>query len=371
MLPQKRIEPDQSEGGRGGFEVHVIGASAPSSAAATAGGIEIGLQIGTGTPRHAAPAEADAVPVHRLEAETEVPPTRLKATSDVGPPVPRVSRRSRTKHRTKHWTLGMAALSCLIAVVAVVTKLAGHSAPAPEHPVEESAPPVSSDPATRERKYLFDNFGSLSIEAAEALERYAAARNAAEALPMIRNSSGLADRFSAAWQPWGEGPPSGPPAEPSVDGISPRPAIALSGKKGEAEPFQYYFVREAGELRLDWEASEGRGDLTIEELQSGAPASDAIVRARISPATYFTPSFPESTYRSYQLEDLSGDNVVWAFVPVDSETAGFLKRNLNEGSLILSARAALKVTLKVTRQPAEGANLFLITEILHNGWVSP
>jgi hypothetical protein len=25
----------------------------------------------------------------------------------------------------------------------------------------------------------------------------------------------------------------------------------------------------------------------------------------------------------------------------------------------------------VTRQPVEDANVFLITEILHNGWVSP
>jgi hypothetical protein len=368
MLPQKRIEPGESNGGRGGFEVHVIGAGTPSTATATEEGIEIGLHIGGGRSRQTAPADPHDAPVHRLETPDAVP-SRLKATSDVGPAVPRVSRRGRKRHGTKHWTLWMAAGSCLLAVVAVIAKLAGHSAPPPE-PAPETAAPLPSDPVAKEREYLFANFGPLSSEAEQLLERYASAKTAGEALPLIRKSSELADRFASAWQPWGR-LASQAPVEPAVDETSSQPAIVIRGRKEDMEAFQYYFVRESGKLLIDWEASEGRGDCTIADLQSGARATDAIVRANISPATFFTPAFPESAFRSYQLADISGENVVWAFAPVDSEAVRFLKRNLNEESLLLSSGAAAGVTLKVTRQPAEAANLFLITEILHNGWVSP
>jgi hypothetical protein len=373
MLPHKRKEPDESDGGRGGFEVHVIGASAPSTATAADDGIEIGLHIGGGKSRQAAPATPEDAPVHRLETPAEPLSGKLKATSEVGPAVPRVSRRSGKKRlRTKHLTLWMGSASCLVAVVAVIAKLAGHRPPPPE-PVAETTAPVVSDPIATERKDLYDNFGSLSSEAEQLLKRYAAARNAGEALPMIRNSTGLADRFASGWQPWGSAPAFAreAPVEPAVDEVSPRPAIVIRGRKGNSQPFQYYFVRESGKLLIDWEASEGRGDRTIAELHAGAPATKAIIRASISPATYFTPAFPESSFRSYQLADLTGNDVVWAFVPAESEASRFLKRNLDEGSVILSSGSARGVTLKVTRQPAEGANLFLVTEILHNGWVSP
>jgi hypothetical protein len=372
MLPQKRIEPEENAGGRGGFEVRVIGARAPSVAAGTNEGIEIGINIGSRKAPDSARALDEDVPVHRLEAPAEDPPARVKATSEVGPPVPRVSRRKGKGRGMKHLNVWMGAASCLIAVAAVVAKLAARSEPAPA-PVQATAKPVISDPVERERLHLFDNFGTLSTEAERLLKRYAAAGSAGEALSMIRNSAGLADRFSAGWQPWGSAAasPWEGPLEPAVDEISPQPAIIIRGVKDGARPFQYYFVRESGHLRIDWEASEGRGDCTIRELEAGAAATEAVVRANISPATFFTPAFPESSFRSYQLADLPGGHVVWAFVPVESESAGLLKRTLNEDSLILSTGAASKVTLKVTRQPVEDANVFLITEILHNGWVSP
>lgn len=372
MLPQKRREPGESDGGRGGFEVHVIGAGAPSSATATQEGIEIGLHIGGAGIRRPASADPQDDPVHRLETPDAVP-SKLKATSDVGPAVPRISRRGRKRYGIKHLTLWMAVASCLVAVVAVIAKLAAHSAALPPEPAAETAAPLPSDPVERERKYLFDNFGSLSVEAEQLLKRYASAGNPSEVLPLIRNSSALADRVVTGWQPWGSGPPFSPqaPVEPAVDEISPHPAIIIRGRKGGMEPFQYFFIRESGKLLIDWEASEGRGDRAIADLQSGAPAADAVVRAKISPAKFFTPAFPESAFRSYQLADLSGENVVWAFASADSEEARFLKRSLNEGSLLLSSGAAVAVTLKVKRQQAEAANLFLITEVLHNGWVSP
>jgi hypothetical protein len=229
------------------------------------------------------------------------------------------------------------------------------------------------DPVAAERKYLFDNFGTLSLEAEKLLEQFAAAKSAGEALPLIRSSSRLADRFASGWQPWGSVPllSRTVPLEPAVDATSPQPAILLRGAKGNAQSFAFYFVRESGKLRIDWEASEGRGDLTIEDLESGVAATDAVIRASISPAKYFPVAFPESAFRSYQLSDLGKKHSIWAFAPIDSEAAHTLTRNLNQDSLILAEGASSMATLKVTGRAVDGAKIFLITDLLHNGWVSP
>lgn len=374
MLPEKRKEPEESEGGRGGFEVRVIGGGASSSPVAGGNGLEIGFNIG-GSNRKREELLDHGDPVVRLEAPPEAQPARLKATSDVGPAVPRVSSRRDKKRDAHKWTIWMAAGSCLLAILAVGWKITSRRAgEKPKEVAQEAAgAPVPLDPVTAERNYLFDNFGTLSVEAQQLLERYAAAKNAGEALPLIRNSSALADRFTSAWQPWGATPTFSRSVglEPGVEETSPQPAIFIRGAAGDARPFAFYFVRESGKLRIDWEASEGRGDLTIADLESGSGAVDATVRANISPANYFTVAFPESSFRSYQLSDLGDRHGIWAFAPIESEAARILTRNLNEGSLILAEGASSRATLKITRHTVDGANFFLITDLLHNGWVSP
>jgi hypothetical protein len=371
MLPEKRREPEESEGGRGGFEVHVIGGGPSSSASPAGNGIEIGINIGGRNP---AAVPSDDAPVHRLEPPPESQAARLKATSEVGPAIPRVSSR-RKKRNAQQWTLWMAAGSCLLVVLAVAWKLNSRSSRQEPKMTGQQTPEVAPvlDPVAAERKYLFDNFGTLSLDAGKLLEEFAAAKTAGEALPLIRSSSLLADRFASAWQPWGSVPllSRAVPLEPALDAASPQPAILIRGAKGNAKSFVFYFVRESGKLRIDWEASEGRGDLTIEDLESGAAATDAVVRASISPAKYFSVAFPESAFRSYQLSDLGKKHSIWAFAPIDSEAALTLTRNLNQDSLILAEGASSMATLKVTRRTVDGANIFLITDLLHNGWVSP
>lgn len=372
MLPQKRIEPDQAEGRREGFEVRVIGEGSLRPAF-TDEEIEIGVHIGAGKPRHVVPDDSSD-PVHRLEVEVLPDRLGLKTTGDVGPAAP-YSPRSKKKKRynLKHWTVWMGVVSCSVVIVAVVGKLAARKPPQEEAAKEVPIPASPSSPAAQERDYLIENLGRLRPGAEALLTGYATAKTAGEALPAIRNAATLGPLFTSHWQPWGEGATFArdETLEPMVDLASPRPALILRGRKGNLQPFEFYLVRESTDLRIDWEASEGRGDFTIADLESGAKAKDSIVRAVVSPSTFFTPMYAESSFRSYQLKDLSGKHAVWAFVPLASEAAGILKQTLSEDSLILSTGSEAKATLRVSRDQSEVANLFLITEILHNGWVSP
>ena len=151
-----------------------------------------------------------------------------------------------------------------------------------------------------------------------------------------------------------------------------RPALLLSGTQADFSRFEITFVRQDHHLKLDWEASYGIGDAQLSELRkSKSVVKAAKVRVMVQPGGFYTPEFPESEYRSYQLIDAGRDEFVWAFVRHTSPTAATLESEFNESSLLLEKTAQISATLRISGPLREGVNLFEITEMLHKGWVSP
>lgn len=267
----------------------------------------------------------------------------------------------------------MAVGCCLVAILAVVGQLmvrnGKSAAPEPAAEIAVEAP----DPRALEFEYLVDQAGPLTEEAEDLLNRYVSAGSAADVLPLIRNAGTIGPRLAGQWRPWGANPPfaKGVNIETLVTDDTVIPSLVSKGSKGDLGPFGFYFVRESGRLKIDWEASEGAGDLRLEELRAGVAAENGMVRVKVRPGNFYTPEFPDTSFRSYQLTDLSGDQFVWALAPLDSEVAAFLKSALNEGSHLLAPTTEYDVTLRLTGPKQKGANLFMITEILHKGWVSP
>ncbi len=382
MLPQKRTEASDTEDGRGNFRVRVIGGGSSPSAALReedSRGLQIGLRIGTTTARTAVPDEDydEEEPV-RLEAEDTEPPVKARDMSEVEPAVAAPAAPPRGKKQRKwdlkSWTVGMAIGSCVIAATAVVAQLAARKAPAATVQAPVVAAPV--DPYRQEVDYLVNHVATLLPEAEDLLQRYATAKSPAEVLPLVRHAEAVGARLTAKWKPWeGSLLAPGEKIENIVEYKAAWPSMLLRGKKGNFEDFEFQFVREDGVLKIDWEASEGMGDCSVVDLEQGFKAENATVRVKVTPSSFYTPMFPESGFRSYQLSDLTRYEFVWAFAPVGSPEAEFLSKALDEDSKILSKREleerVVRVTLKLNGPMAAGTKIFLVTGVLHKGWVTP
>jgi hypothetical protein len=373
MLPRKRKSSAGSGGGRGGFEVRVIGGRALP---AESGGrsLEIGLRIGSGDAKGRSTAEAGKDPVHRLGAEDEELPLQAKPMSEVGPAEPGVSSRDRkAKRGLAHWTLWMSAATGLIVVAAVVgLLLAGKGKPTNS----ESKPGYvfeREQQLDREQEYFLVHSGDLIEEAEKLLEVYVTAASVEQALPLVRNAEQVKERMTRLWQPWGAGPmlAAGEKIEGYVTEESGLPGISLKGRKGDFSRFEMIFVREGERLKLDWEASYGIGEVQIAELQAGAPAEGRVVRGNIGPAEFYTLEFPESDFQSFQLEDASGDHFIWVFARLGSTVAKTLEREFNEGSVLLEKSGRIRASVRLTGSGGGSGKCYEITEMLHKGWVTP
>ncbi|MEK7953535.1 hypothetical protein [Luteolibacter soli] len=373
MLPHRKNEPhEDGDGVRAGFEVRVIGGARPTPEPGRGKGLEIGLQIGPGqTSASAAVEDPSAAPVQRLQAEgTE--PLRARTISEVigevGPAAPYVPRHRSKERSLTAWTLWMAAGTCTLAVAAVAGVMSMKKKPSNES--EQAIVFAPQDSFGEEKAYFLDHMGPLTHEAETLLKKYAAATSPEAVLPLVRDAARVKERLMALWQPMGE--LSKDLVETSISDSEVRPALILRGKTAGFANFEMAFVREGGQLKIDWEATEGIGDAQLSELRkSKTVVKGAKVRVVAQPGNFYTPEFPEADYRSYQLLDAAGEEFVWAFVRRSSTTANSLEAELNESSVLLEKTRSVPATLRISGPLREGVNLFEITEMLHKGWVSP
>lgn len=374
MLPKKKKESGDGDGGRGGFEVRVIGGGRATPAEPGGRGLEIGLRIGSVGVKERVTPETSADPVHRLGAEDEEEPLQARPMSEVGPAVPRVSRRGRKARKgLTHWTLWMAATTGVVVVAAVVGLMVAGKGKASN---SDSGPDyvfVKEQQLDREQEFFLVHSGELIEEAEQLLERYAAATSVEQALPMVRDAERVKERMSRLWQPWGPGAmlATGEKIEGFVTEDSERPGIRLKGRKGDFSPFEMQFVREGEQLKLDWEASHGIGEIQVAELQQGAPAEGQVVRGTLQPADFYTLAFPEADFRSFRMVDAGGDHFIWVFAPIGSEVAKTLEREFNEGSVLLEKSGEIRATVRLSGSGGGSGKCHLITEMLHKGWVTP
>ena len=376
MLPERKRDLAGSEGGRGGFEVRVIGGSAPAAVELTEqnrSGVEVGVVIGTSNPRGRRQLLPEDGPVLRLEVEDQGDQVKARSMSEVGPAVPREGSRKKKRDRLHQVTLWMAGGVCGIAIVAVGALLARRGADSPKPQVASQAPAAPVDTATLERDRFVSDSAQLLAESENLIRRFAAAKTPEEGLPLLRDAERVKPVFLRQWKTWSAEPAfaDGQTFEWEVDTSGVRPMIVISGMKGDFTPFRATFVRQGDKMLLDWEATTGAGDLSVSDLAEGKEASDAVLRAVVSPTAFFTPDFPEARYASYRLSSASGEAVAWAYVEHGSPAAKALHLELNEGSFLMQKNSKIFFTLKVKGPARPGSNQYLITEMLHKGWVSP
>jgi len=164
------------------------------------------------------------------------------------------------------------------------------------------------------------------------------------------------------------------PSEGAVWNVLPangKPFGLLSGIYPDFSKFNAYFVMEEDQLRLDWKATSGYGTATFDQLSNnqGDPAE---IRATIIPSDYYSPVFPETEFRSYQLFSPDNMKAVWCYASLGSPAAKSLARLFQGGTILKATKSPQKATLRLERGP-EGAlpNQWLVAEMLHEEWISP
>ncbi|PAW75680.1 MAG: hypothetical protein B9S38_00865 [Verrucomicrobiia bacterium Tous-C4TDCM] len=356
-----------------GFEVHVIGGGRAVPADSGGRSLEMGLRIGSGETKQRS-AASPGQPVHRLGAADEEPPLQVKPMSEAGPAEPRISsREQRARRGLARWTGWMAVATCLAVVAAVAGLMragkgkVSNAASNPGYVFEKQ------QHLDREQEYFLVHSGELIKQAEKLLERYAAATSLEQVLPLVRDAEQVKERMARLWKPWGTDPMLAAGGEITCFVLeeSARAGISLKGYKGDFSPFDMVFIREGEGLTLDWEASQGIGEVQIAELLEGAAAEDRVVRGIIQPAEFYSQAFPESRFRSFRLVDAGGDLFVWVFAPLDSAVASVLKTEFNEGSLLLEKSVQIPASVRLSGTGGSSGKCYEITEMLHKGWVRP
>ena len=298
-------------------------------------------------------------------------PLRVRPMSAAGPAGPYVPRESRTSRGTTRWMVWMLVGTCAVAMAAVGALMATRK-DIPQK-VRENVAAKEVDADEVERTYFLEHSAEMAVRAERILESYAAAGSVAEALPLVRDAERVRPRMLEHWRPWGSVPTfaKGLQIENFIIEDAGRSALGLRGAKSDFSRFEVCFVREDGQLKLDWEASYGIGDVQIAGLRTGEAVKDQMVRAVIRPGNFHTPEFPETEFRSYQLLDKDGQSFIWAFARIDTPVATLLEEEFNENSILLEKGQSLRATVQVSGPIGERVNLFLLTEMLHKGWVTP
>ncbi|MCW1884055.1 hypothetical protein OKA04_04895 [Luteolibacter flavescens] len=334
---------------------------------------EQGIRIGMGPSVRRTTAESleferpREAQIHRLETDEESQaPVQARAMSEMEPAAPYVPETVVKQRNLAAWTVGMGIGTVALAVLAV---LAMKKDAAPQEDVPSIF--VTEDSFGESKTYFLENMPALTREAEALLKKYTEAKSPEEVLPLVRDAARVTDRLKDLWKPMALISTT-QPVEALLSESEDRPALVLRGVTTDFLPFEMAFIRDDGRLKIDWEASNGIGDVQLSELRkSQAIVKSTKVRVVVQPGNFYTTEFPETDYRSYQLVDAAKEEFVWAFVRRSSSAAAVLEREFNESSVLMEKSAGFSATLRISGPLSQGVHFFEITEMLHKGWVSP
>lgn len=235
--------------------------------------------------------------------------------------------------------------------------------------VEETTTLTTESPT----RYFEENADLVAQELHDTLTRYAHAKTLAEVLPLVRDGDRLRLKLLEFWKPWDA--PAGweVPADAAMGYGSSgnRPYAFMSGQGPNFAPFHMMFVREDNRMLVDWEASEGIGSNTFEELKDPA-LQDAVMRVIASPAVYYSAACSEKKYRSFQLVARGGLDYVWGYAEIGTPVEEQLSALFRPGVILNEQASSEPVRLRLGRRQAGAMpNQWVILDMLHKGWVAP
>ena len=211
------------------------------------------------------------------------------------------------------------------------------------------------------------------------------AKNETEILPLLRESP-RRDIHPVKLADWGSPPQPDEfqairwhlesALEPGSASHTAMPVFVISGYRKDRSPFSAYFVRENDELKLDWEATLGLGEITLAEIAAGESRGNSLIRCILEKRPNMDVTIDGKPYSGYILLHPDTSDFVFAYIPTDDPISKkqdeAIKDYLNYGRLIGDIRQNSKVTLRVRQLDIESSQkYFEIVSFEHAGWVTP
>ena len=348
-----------------------------------------GLRLGSDAPSRISEPAGQPLEVHeidgsvvRLEAET---PTSTKvprqftfhhkpaATTPDRPHQGENKEWGRSRQQSIRWLVATGAgVTTLVALALLLLPWINQANAVRLLPGQET---LMLDPADQPEDNASLNDMLTRQAAAEQIFRaYASATIVADMLPLVRDAEVVQPLIRARLRPAMVSKAWLPPADTcwNVFASHGKPCGLLEGSLPDYSKFSAYLIMaENNQLQLDWKATTGYGTATFEELQrqQGDPAE---IRGTILPAGFFTATFPEATYQSYQLVAPCDDKSIWCYTRRGDTTDAAISKLFANNAILDTPATPQKVTLRLEHGPAGTlSNQWLIAEMRHKDWITP
>jgi hypothetical protein len=226
------------------------------------------------------------------------------------------------------------------------------------------------DPASH--VYPFEkNPHSAHAACLDIFRRYCAARQLADALPLVRHHAEIEDRLTRHWRPW----PSPPQWQDSSLSISEtqqtngRGYLILSGINQNGKPFLAFFIAENDSFLLDWEATTQFSESRISTMALEPVGLPKLMRITLTPNPYYLIDTPESEFQSYKITSADAESPAWAYIRRDSPAHNMIQEATRASFDPNQPISAIRATVRM--QSVKDPPRFFITEMLHKDWVMP
>jgi hypothetical protein len=160
-------------------------------------------------------------------------------------------------------------------------------------------------------------------EAEQIFHRYLRAGLVDDALPLLRDAQSHGAIIRHEWKPANVSAEWSPPKDFTwrVVKSGAHHCGVLEGTLPDFTKFSAYFASHDDCLWMDWKATTGYGTTSFENLANGTGDAREI-RGALVPTNFYTATWPEEEYLSYQLVCPSGETAIWCYASRQSAPAG-------------------------------------------------
>jgi hypothetical protein len=344
-----------------------IGAERPRRQAED-GASQLEVQEITGNVVRLAP-EVSAIPKvpRQIRIQEGAPTNSLKR-----PPQGEGKEWGRARNQSVRWIFGTSlAVAAVVIVALMLLPLVNRTNAARPRPGQDGL--VLAQDEKIEGLASLNDLLPRQLEAEEIFRNYASASVVDDVLPWMRDAGAVEPLIRASHPCALVSKEWLPPEDTSwnVFDNDGHPFGLLAGNLPNFSKFSAYLVLSQNQLQLDWKATTGYGTATFEDLErnQGDPTE---IRAKILPSGFFTATFPEVEFQSYQLVAPDDGKAIWCYARRGDTAERILDKLFMVGEILQSTAEPKKVTVRLEPGPAGALpNQWLITEMLHKDWVTP